>query len=71
MPCNPLHKLNVVGEANDRVFVERQCKALQRLLAILAVHDELRDHRVVVRRDGVALPYASIDAQISADNGRA
>ena len=62
MPCNPLQKLNVVGEANDRVFVEGECKPLQRLFAILAADDELRDHRIVVRRDGVALPYASIDA---------
>ncbi|MNM87516.1 hypothetical protein D3C81_996990 [compost metagenome] len=46
---------------------QRLAHPRQRLVAVLAPDDQLGDHRVVVRADGVALAHAGIDA----DAGRA
>ena len=48
--------------AVDHELVERAQHAAARVLAIGAVHDELRDHRVVERRDLAAGDDAGVDA---------
>ncbi len=42
-------------DAVDHEFVERALEPHQAFGAGLAVHDQLADQRIVIRRDGVAL----------------
>ena len=70
MSRHTLQKLDVIGETDDRIFVERQCQPLQRLLATLTMHNELGNHRVIVRRDGVALAHTGVDAHIGIERRR-
>ena len=57
-------ELDVVRHADDAVLRQRLQHARQRELARLVPHDELGDHRIVVRRDLVALLDAGVDAHV-------
>nr|GEU28319.1 conserved hypothetical protein [Tanacetum cinerariifolium] len=49
----------------DQARIQRLHHAGQRLLAVGAPHDQLGDHGIVVRRDGVAGAHAGVDAHAS------
>ena len=51
---------NVAADAADHEAVERLAHACDRMLAVLAVHDELGDHRVVIHRDLAAVVHAGV-----------
>jgi hypothetical protein len=53
-------------QAGDVGVAQRRVQPRQRLRAVLAAHDQLGDHRVVVRADLVALAHAGIDAHRAA-----
>ena len=57
-------KLDVVGDADDPVARQRVAHARQRGGAAVVVDDQLGDHRVVERRDRVALLDAGVDAHV-------
>lgn len=57
-------KRHIVGHADDVQLPQRLVQPRQRLLARVAAHDQLGDHGVVVRADGVALAHAVVDAHI-------
>ena len=63
----PAEELDVVGHADDAVLRERvaHARAAPRRRS-RAVHDQLGDHRVVERRDRVALLDAGVDAHVRA-----
>src|SRR4051812_32562479 len=53
-------------DAFDNHFRERDARACDRGRAVAAVHDQLADHRVVVRRDAVAVVEMRVDANAGA-----
>ena len=55
-------KLHIGVQAHDLGLRERGVQARQRLLAGVAMHDQLGHHRVVKRADGVALAHAIVNA---------
>ena len=55
-------KLHIGGQADDVGLRQRRVQPGQRLLARVAVHDELGHHGVVKRADGVALAHAVVKA---------
>ena len=50
----------------DNEFIERAAKPHQGLVAVAAMHDELADERIIIRRDGVAGVDGAIDAHAKA-----
>ena len=68
---HPLQKGDVGRHAHDLVLRERLGEAPQRHRAVLAVGDELGDHRVVIRRDLVAGAHARIHAHADVRRRRA
>ena len=55
-------KLHIGAETDDVRLRQRLVEPGQRFFTRLAVHDQFGDHGVVVRRNGVALPHAVVDA---------
>ena len=62
----PRQELDVVGHAEHAVLRQRLAHARQRGLARAVPDDQLGDHRVVVRRDRVALLDAGVHAHMLA-----
>ncbi len=54
------------GQTVDLELGERACRALQRLLAVLAGDDQLGEHRVELAADDVALDDTGVDAHAGA-----
>ena len=54
-------ELHVGGQAHDVRLRQRRVEAGECLLARGAVHDQLGDHRVVKRRDRIALAHTVVD----------
>jgi hypothetical protein len=53
---------DVAADATNDEAVERLAHLGNRIKAVLAVHDELGDHRVVVHRDLATIDHARVDA---------
>ena len=64
----PRQEVDVVGHADHAVLRQRLEHARQRLRRSLVPDDQLGDHRVVVRRDRVALLDAGVDAHMLRDS---
>ena len=62
----PAEKVEIRLRPQDLVLPQRLLHARQRGCAILAAHDQLGNHRVVVNADGVAAAYAGIDTHVIA-----
>ncbi len=60
-----------MGHAADVVGVQRVAHAVDGLLTILAVGDQLGDHGVVVHRHLAALADARVDAHVARLHGLA
>src|SRR5690606_33397590 len=62
------HALQILigADAVDHQLIERLSHAIQRAFAIVAVGDDFRDHRVVVRRHGVTAVQMGVDANTGA-----
>src|SRR5581483_5982180 len=56
-------------DAGDHVFAEGATHLVHRFAAVLAVGDELADHRVVGRRNGVAGIYMAVHADAAPAGG--
>src|SRR5271166_2419645 len=63
MRGDPRQKIAVGHDTERRGLGESAAQQGYNRLAILAGNDDLSDHRVVEWRDGIALPYAGIDAR--------
>ena len=57
--------------AGDLVLRERGFEAPAGRMSIPVPHDQLGDHRVVMHRDGIALPYARVHADMPVFRRRA
>ena len=57
-------------QPDDMRAGERGVEPRQRLFAVRAPDDQLGEHRIVVRRDGVAFAHAGVDAQAAGAVGR-
>ena len=57
-------KVDVGAEAVDVVLGEAGAQLEQRRVPVLAPHDELGDHGVVVDRHFVALPNSGLDSHV-------
>src|SRR4029450_6790528 len=62
LATEPLKERDVRRNPNDLAFAERRQHFLACAFAILAPHDQLGEHRVVVRADRIAAAHACIDA---------
>ncbi len=62
----PRQEFDVVGDADHAVLRQRLAHARQRGLARAVPDDQLGDHRVVVRRDRIALLHAGVHAHMLA-----
>ena len=60
----PRQERHVGRDPGDLDRPERAGEAIERRGAVGAVRDDLGEHRIVVRGDGIALAYAVVDAQI-------
>ena len=58
----PRQKVDVVGDPDDMKITQRGVHARESMRPILTPDDQLRDHRVVVRRDLITGAHAGIDA---------
>ena len=56
-------------DAVDDHFAERDAHARDRGRAVAAVHDQLADHRIVVRRNAVAVVDVRVHAHAGAAGG--
>ena len=58
-------KLHVGGQTHNLRVCQCRVQPCQRLLARVATHDELGNHAVVKRADGIALAHAIVHAHIA------
>ncbi|MNH34221.1 hypothetical protein D3C79_948000 [compost metagenome] len=57
-------ELHIGRQAHDLGLGQRRIESRQRLVAVVAAHDQLGDHRVIERADGIAFAHAVVDAHI-------
>src|ERR1700682_4249640 len=62
---NPMQELDVRRWTHHLALFQRKRHTQQRIVTIAAVYDQLCDHRIVKRGDGIAFAHTAINANVT------